>query len=105
VKETRSGLTEAQIALLHQRALEGESVKALAAEVGVHTSSLSRLLGRRFGFVPAAGRLEEATIKLPSDPLETGYIAGLVDAAGYISRASKYGGWSVKVLMTDPGPV
>jgi hypothetical protein len=54
--------------------VKGESLAVLGAEVGLSKGQLSRLLGRPLG-VRSLG--EASTIKLPTDPAEIGYAAGI----------------------------
>lgn len=97
-----SALTNAQLRRLHKRTLKGETLAALSAEVGISKTQLSVLLGRHFG-VRARGRpAKQPTIKLPSNAVEIGYIAGIVDAEAAICQVGEYGDWMVKVRMSDP---
>lgn len=82
---------------------QGVSIAALARKKGVSKASFYRLLRRRkMGF--RLGFMWEKTIRMPTDPAQIGYIAGLFDGEGSISKIHNGPGttqWMVRIGMTD----
>jgi hypothetical protein len=94
-------LSEDEIAALYERAVAGEFVNHLAREIGMHWSTLYRILSRRYGFLPNKNWLRETTLTLPTDQFELGYLAGIIDGEGSIMHPGRTEYWQIKVNMTD----
>lgn len=91
---------------LHQRLLAGESINALAAELGMpNNANLYNLMRRRYGYEAAKTRrpVWGSTVTSPAGT-DAAYMAGIIDGEGSIIKANRsknYPNWIIKVSMTD----
>jgi hypothetical protein len=92
-------INDEQIKEVMERVKRGETIPALSREYGYAApSSLYGLLARHCDYIPTGEY--ESTIQVPDNPIELGYLAGIIDGEGSIMLAEgKY--WHVKVGMTD----
>lgn len=82
------------------RNARGESICHIAKSYGRERSALYRLLKRQGIAIRNDGSWAR-TLTLPTDPLDIGYMAGLVDGEGSVMRPPRLEAWQVKVGMTD----
>lgn len=98
--------TDEEVAVLHERARSGESLRSLAKEADADVSNLSRLLRRRFAYQVPEERLrgtKPQSITAPTRPVDIGYMAGLMDGEGSIMvrRVRNAPAVFIRVSMTD----
>jgi len=95
--------TQDELDSIHARATQGESIRALATERGVDFTALYRLLKRRYRFTGSGAWPSSFT--LPDDRSIIGYIAGIFDGEGSLSKRASDGKWIVAIGMTDEGVI
>lgn len=89
--------TEDEIARAYERVVGGATLKQIAVETDLNQTGISRLLKRRFGYVPT--KFQRPTLTIPNDPGVRGYIAGLIDGEGSIMFNNQH--WHMRIAMTD----
>lgn len=99
-------LTEDEWAAVYARAVQGESVKALAREMGRDPTALYRMLKRRYGYRAADFRraVWAPTYTPPTSETERAYLAGIFDGEGSLIFSDRSnvnrGLWIARVSMT-----
>ncbi|MGW2692343.1 hypothetical protein [Streptomyces sp. NPDC001296] len=105
-KSQKSKIADPETDAIYQRLLNGESVAAIARELGRDSSNLYNTMRNRYGYQAAQHRrsIWEPTLAAPTEVADCAYIAGIIDGEGSIiriRRGKNHPLYMVKVNMTD----